>query len=67
MKLGNLEVSRDWGYSRDYVEAMWLILQAEKPEDYVVATGKKHSLRDLINLVFNILNIEPEFDELVEE
>ena len=66
MKLGNLEVSRDWGYSRDYVEAMWLILQAEKPEDYVVATGKKHSLRDLINLVFNILNIEAEFDELVE-
>lgn len=66
MKLGNLEVSRDWGYSRDYVEAMWLILQAEKPEDYVVATGKKHSLRDLIELVFNTLKIEAKFDELVE-
>ena len=42
--LGNLDSLRDWGYAKDYVECMWLILQAEKPEDFVIATGKQHSV-----------------------
>jgi GDPmannose 4,6-dehydratase len=46
--LGNLEAKRDWGHARDYVEAQWLILQAEKPDDYVIATGQQHSVRDFI-------------------
>ena len=44
--LGNLDSLRDWGYAKDYVECMWLILQAEKPEDFVIATGKQHSVRE---------------------
>lgn len=46
--LGNLEAKRDWGYAKDYVEAMWLMLQAEKPDDYVVATGETHSVREFV-------------------
>jgi GDPmannose 4,6-dehydratase len=46
--LGNLEARRDWGHARDYVEAMWLILQQERPEDYVIATGVQHSVRDFV-------------------
>ena len=65
LTLGNLEISRDWGYSRDYVEAMWKLLQAETPDDYVVATGKKHSLRDLIGLTFATLGINSEIEPLV--
>jgi GDPmannose 4,6-dehydratase len=47
LRLGNLDARRDWGYAGDYVRCMWLMLQAEKPEDYVVATGKSHTVRDL--------------------
>jgi GDPmannose 4,6-dehydratase len=50
--LGNLDARRDWGYAGDYVEAMWLMLQQEEPEDYVVATGEAHSVRDLVELAF---------------
>ena len=50
--LGNLEARRDWGYARDYVEAMWLAMQHEKPDDYVVATGESHSVRELCELAF---------------
>lgn len=50
--LGNLEAKRDWGFAKDYVEAMWLMLQHDKPEDFVIATGKEHSVKDFINLVF---------------
>jgi GDPmannose 4,6-dehydratase len=46
--LGNLEARRDWGHARDYVEAQWLILQAEKPDDYVIATGQQHSVREFV-------------------
>jgi GDPmannose 4,6-dehydratase len=66
IKLGNIEISRDWGYSKDYVEAMWLTLQAGKPDDFVIATGKKHSLRDLIETVFKTLNIEQGVGEILE-
>src|SRR5688500_9240806 len=50
--LGNLDAKRDWGYAGDYVEAMWLMLQAEKPDDYVIATGETHSVRDFCDITF---------------
>ncbi len=50
--LGNLEAQRDWGYAKDYVEAMWLILQQEKPDDYVIATGETHSVREFAQEAF---------------
>lgn len=50
VELGNLEAKRDWGYAKDYVEAMWLMLQQEKPEDYVIATGETHSVREFLQL-----------------
>jgi GDPmannose 4,6-dehydratase len=50
--LGNLDARRDWGYAADYVEAMWLMLQQEKPDDYVVATGEAHSVRDFVEIAF---------------
>ena len=56
--LGNLDSLRDWGYAKDYVECMWLILQAEKPEDYVIATGKQHSVREFAELAFHYVGIE---------
>ena len=51
--MGNLDAKRDWGFAGDYVEAMWLMLQEDEPEDYVVATGISHSVKDLIKAVFN--------------
>ena len=50
--LGNLEAKRDWGYAKDYVEAMWLMLQQEQPDDFVIATGQTHSIREFLELVF---------------
>jgi len=50
--LGNLEAKRDWGFTGDYVEAMWLMLQQQQPDDYVIATGEAHSVRDLVELAF---------------
>ena len=58
LKLGNLEARRDWGHAKDYVEAMWLMLQAEKPNDYVCATGISHSVRDVCEHVFNKLEMD---------
>jgi GDPmannose 4,6-dehydratase len=55
--LGNLEAKRDWGYAPDYVEAMWLMLQQEKPDDYVVATGETHSIREFLDLAFSHIGI----------
>ena len=59
--LGNLSAQRDWGHAKDYVEAMWLILQQEKPEDYVIATGVTTSVRDFVRMAFAELGIEVEF------
>jgi GDPmannose 4,6-dehydratase len=53
LRMGNLDAERDWGFAGDYVEAMWLMLQQDEPEDYVIATGKKHSVRDLLQLAFS--------------
>ena len=56
--LGNLDSKRDWGHAKDYVEAMWLILQQKKPEDFVVATGKTTKVRDFLNLCFKEIGVE---------
>src|SRR5258706_582509 len=50
LALGNLDAERDWGYAKDYVEAMWLMLQQDEPEDYVIATNQAHSVRELVNI-----------------
>ncbi len=59
--LGNLDSLRDWGYAKDYVECMWLILQHDKPEDFVIATGVQHSVREFTQLAFRHVGIELEF------
>lgn len=56
--IGNLNALRDWGHAKDYVRAMWLMLQQNHPEDFVIATGKQHSVKEFINLAANFLNIE---------
>lgn len=56
--LGNLEAKQDWGYAPDYVEAMWLMLQQEKPDDYIIATGKLHSVKDICRIAFGYLNLD---------
>jgi len=56
--LGNLDAKRDWGHARDYVEAMWKMLQIKKPKDYVIATGKQYSVKDFVNFVLDELNIK---------
>jgi GDPmannose 4,6-dehydratase len=61
LSLGNLDASRDWGHAKDYVYGMWLMLQQEKPEDFVLATGITTSIRDFIKLAFGNLGIEIEF------
>jgi GDPmannose 4,6-dehydratase len=53
LRLGNLEAKRDWGFAGDYVEAMWLILQRDQPDDYVVATGETHSVREFLEGAFS--------------
>ncbi len=59
--LGNLDSLRDWGYAKDYVECMWLILQNDKPEDFVIATGVQHSVREFTTLAFHYVGIELEW------
>ena len=52
LRLGNLDAKRDWGYAKEYVEAMWLMLQQEKPDDYVIATNETHSIREFLDVAF---------------
>ncbi|GBD02326.1 GDP-mannose 4,6-dehydratase [bacterium HR18] len=56
--LGNLEARRDWGFAGDYVEAMWLMLQQDEPDDYVIATGESHSVREFLELAFGMLDLD---------
>jgi GDPmannose 4,6-dehydratase len=56
--LGNLDARRDWGFAGDYVEAMWLMLQQDEPDDYVVATGESYSIRDLLDVAFSTLGLD---------
>jgi GDPmannose 4,6-dehydratase len=60
LRLGNLEAKRDWGYAADYVEAMWLMLQQDEPSDYVIASGKEHSVRELVEIAFEHAGLEPD-------
>jgi GDPmannose 4,6-dehydratase len=60
LSLGNLDAERDWGYARDYVEAMWLMLQEDEPEDYVIATGEVHSVRELVEVAFDHVGLSPD-------
>ena len=56
--LGNLNSKRDWGYAKDYVKCMWLMLQTNKPEDFVIATGEQYSVREFVELAFKIISVE---------
>jgi len=58
IKLGNLDAKRDWGYAGDYIEAMWLMLQQDKPDDYVIATGETHSVKDFVELAFKYVGLD---------
>jgi len=60
LRLGNLDARRDWGFAGDYVEAMWLMLQQDRPDDYVVATGESHSVQELLDLAFGCVGLEAE-------
>ena len=66
--LGNLDAKRDWGFAGDYVEAMWLMLQQDEPDDLVIATGETHSVREFVELAFGEVGIEIEWQgESVDE
>jgi GDPmannose 4,6-dehydratase len=59
--LGNLDAKRDWGFAGDYVEAMWLMMQQDEPDDFVIATGETHSVREFVELAFREVGIEIEW------
>jgi GDPmannose 4,6-dehydratase len=67
LALGNLDAERDWGYAKDYVEAMWLMLQQDEPSDYVIATGKAHSVRDCVNIAFDHVGLDPSRYVVIDE
>ena len=58
LTLGNLDAQRDWGHAKDYIEAMWLMLQKRKPDDFVISTNKQHSVREFANLAFSIVGLD---------
>jgi GDPmannose 4,6-dehydratase len=60
LSIGNLDAHRDWGFAGDYVRAMWLMLQRDQPDDYVIATGVSHSVRELIDIAFARVGLDPE-------
>lgn len=65
--LGNLEALRDWGYAKDYVEAMWLMLQQDRPDDYVIATGETHTVREFLDEVFQIAGLDVDRHLIIDE
>jgi len=67
LHLGNLDARRDWGYAKDYVRAMWLMLQQDGPDDYVISTGETHSVRELCQVAFNYLGLDWEKHVVVDE
>jgi GDPmannose 4,6-dehydratase len=67
LALGNLDAERDWGYAEDYVEAMWRMLQQDEPGDYVVATGKAHSVRECVQIAFEHAELDPERHVVMDE
>jgi len=62
LRLGNLDAKRDWGYSKDYVECMWMMLQQERADDYVIATGETHTVRRFVEMAFKVVGIEVEWE-----
>lgn len=60
LRLGNIESIRDWGHSREYAKAMWMMLQSDRPDDYVIATGKSHSVRDFLDVAFSYVGLDYE-------
>ncbi|MBC8072709.1 MAG: GDP-mannose 4,6-dehydratase, partial [Deltaproteobacteria bacterium] len=62
LELGNLNAKRDWGYAKDYVEMMWMMLQQEAPDDYVVATGETHTVREFVDLAAKVAGFELQFE-----
>jgi GDPmannose 4,6-dehydratase len=67
LRMGNLDSQRDWGYAKEYVEAMWLMLQQDEPEDYVVATGKAHTVRKLLQIAFSCVGLNWENHVVIDE
>jgi GDPmannose 4,6-dehydratase len=67
LRLGNLEARRDWGYAKDYVRAMWLMLQQEKADDFVIATGESHTVRDLCSIAFSYVDLDYKDFAIVDE
>jgi GDPmannose 4,6-dehydratase len=67
LRLGNLDAERDWGYAKDYVEAMWLMLQRDEPEDFVIATGIAHSVRDCVAVAFDQAGVEVDGHVVIDE
>jgi len=67
LRLGNLEAQRDWGYAGDYVQAMWLMLQQDGPDDYVIATGETHSVRELCQVAFDYLDLNYQDHVVIDE
>ena len=67
VRLGNLEAQRDWGYAGDYVHAMWLMLQQDEPDDYVISTGETHSVRQLCDVAFKRVGLNYEDYVVIDE
>jgi GDPmannose 4,6-dehydratase len=67
LALGNLDAKRDWGYAGDYVEMMWMMLQQERPDDYVIATGETHSVQELVEAAFNCVDLDWEDYVVIDE
>ena len=65
--MGNLEARRDWGYAPEYVEAMWRMLQQDQPDDYVVATGEMHTVRELVDVAFGLVGLDPDKHIRIDE
>ncbi|MEW6162618.1 MAG: GDP-mannose 4,6-dehydratase [Nitrospirota bacterium] len=67
LRLGNLETKRDWGYAEDYVKAMWLMLQQDEPDDYVIATGETHSVKEFVELAFSYVGLDWQDYVIIDE
>ena len=67
LSLGNLDARRDWGYAKDYVEAMWLMLQQERPDDYVIATGETNTVRRCVEIAFDEAGVDPEGRVVIDD
>jgi GDPmannose 4,6-dehydratase len=67
LALGNLDAERDWGYAKDYVEAMWMMVQKDEPQDYVIATGVAHTVRDCLEIAFDQAGVDIDGHVVIDE